>query len=179
MHHGWCGTVIPPKNEVQARAGAREIIVDRPDLVRPGYTGLIDMANQRMGFPLVTAVDGKTGRCQLSAPLPRDIPAGKLTMVKLKYPSIGRNRFSQTEHLIPSPKKRSRAGGTMWLRSAIWLRKTVEPKAKRTPGSILKSEMNTHLEVFSLMKNFITIRLGSLKPISVIRITALPRRDTN
>jgi len=47
------------------------------------------MANQSMGFPLVTAVDGKTGRCQLSAPLPRDIAAGKLTTVKLKYHPFG------------------------------------------------------------------------------------------
>jgi hypothetical protein len=70
-------------------SGSREIVVDRPDLIRPGYTGLINMANQRMGFPLVTAVNGKTGRCQLSAPLPRDIPAGKLTMVKLKYHPFG------------------------------------------------------------------------------------------
>lgn len=65
-----------------APAGAREIAVDRPELIRPGYTGFI---NQRMGFPLVTAVEAESGRCTLSAPLSRAIPAGKLMMVTLKY----------------------------------------------------------------------------------------------
>lgn len=69
-----------------APAGAREIIVDRPELIRPGYTGFI---NQRMGFPLVTAVDAESGRCTLSAPLAREIPAGKLMMVTLKYHPFG------------------------------------------------------------------------------------------
>ena len=68
-----------------APQGAREIVVDRPELIRPGYTGLLKMANQRLGFPLITAVDLQTGRCQLSAPLPHDLPAGKLELVKLKY----------------------------------------------------------------------------------------------
>ena len=68
-----------------ALAGTREIVVDRPDLIRPGYTGLTNMANQKVGFPLVTAVDNQSGRCQLSAPLPHDLPVGKLAMVKLKY----------------------------------------------------------------------------------------------
>jgi hypothetical protein len=65
-----------------ASAGAREIVFDRTDLIRPGYTGFI---NQRMGFPLVTATDSQTGRCELSAPLWHDVPAGKLMMVDLKY----------------------------------------------------------------------------------------------
>ena len=69
----------------KAPQGAREIVVDRPELIRPGYTGLVNMANQRLGFPLVTAVDPKTGRCQLSAPLPRELPPGKLNLVKLAY----------------------------------------------------------------------------------------------
>jgi hypothetical protein len=65
-----------------ASAGAREIIVDRPDLIRPGYTGFI---NQKLGFPLITTVDSQTGRCELSAPLWHDVPTGKLTLVDLKY----------------------------------------------------------------------------------------------
>jgi hypothetical protein len=65
-----------------APAGAREIVVDRTDLIRPGYTGFI---NQKMGFPLVTAVDNQTGRCELSARLGHDVPPGKLMMVDLKY----------------------------------------------------------------------------------------------
>ena len=69
-----------------ASAGAREIFVDRTDLIRPGYTGFI---NQRVGFPLVTAVDSQTGRCELSAPLSHDVPAGKLMMVDLKYHPFG------------------------------------------------------------------------------------------
>lgn len=72
-----------------APQGAREIVVDRPDLIRPGYTGLVKMANQRLGFPLITAVDIRTGRCQLSAPLPQELPAGKLALVKLKYHPFG------------------------------------------------------------------------------------------
>ena len=72
----WCfltlisGSLVPAISIVEqmwlpARAGAREIFVDRPDLILPGYTGLSNMANQKMGFPLVIEVDGRTGRCQL------------------------------------------------------------------------------------------------------------------
>jgi len=68
-----------------AAVGAREIVIDHPDSIRPGYTGFTNMLNQRVGFPLVTAVDAQTGRCELSAPLPHDVPAGKLTLVDLKY----------------------------------------------------------------------------------------------
>ena len=74
-----------------ASAGAREIFVDRTDLIRPGYTGFID---QRMGFPLVIAVDSQTGRCELSAPLGHDVPAGKLLMVDLKYHPFGGTVFA-------------------------------------------------------------------------------------
>jgi hypothetical protein len=68
-----------------APSGTREIVVDRPDLIRPGYTGLVNPANQKNAFPLVTSVDAQTGRCQLSAPLPHGLAAGKLATVKLKY----------------------------------------------------------------------------------------------
>lgn len=65
-----------------AVTGSREIEVENPSLIRPGYTGFI---GQRMGFPLVTAVDPQTGRCELSAPLRRDLPAGKLALMDMKY----------------------------------------------------------------------------------------------
>jgi hypothetical protein len=68
-----------------AAVGAREIFVDHADLIRPGYTGFTTMVNQKMGFPLVIAVDSQTGRCELSAPLPHEAPAGKLALADLKY----------------------------------------------------------------------------------------------
>lgn len=68
-----------------AVAGAREVFFDRTDGIRAGYTGFGSLVPQRLGFPLITAVDSSTGRCELSAPIPKDLTAGPLVLADLKY----------------------------------------------------------------------------------------------
>lgn len=72
------------KVERDANAGDRVIYLDQVKDIVPYYTGLTGMAYQSM-YPVITKLDAKTGRCELSAPLPKDIPAGDLDIVKLKY----------------------------------------------------------------------------------------------
>jgi hypothetical protein len=67
-----------------AAAGAREIYVSDVSQIQPGYTGLHEMSYHTM-FPVITAVEPETGRLTLSAPLPRQLPQGKYTFMKLKY----------------------------------------------------------------------------------------------
>jgi hypothetical protein len=68
-----------------APAGAREVFLGRTNGIRPGYTGFGSILPQRQAFPLITAVDPATGRCELSAPLPKALPAGPLVLADLKY----------------------------------------------------------------------------------------------
>jgi hypothetical protein len=68
-----------------ALKGARAVFFDRTDGIRPGYTGFGSLLPQRFGFPLITAIEPSTGRCELSGPLPKDLPAGPLDLADLKY----------------------------------------------------------------------------------------------
>ncbi len=67
-----------------AKKGARRIRLADVSAVRPGYTGFRGMAYP-IAFPLITAVAPETGICQLSAPLPKAVPAGPLILATLKY----------------------------------------------------------------------------------------------
>jgi hypothetical protein len=76
-----------------AAEGAREIYLDKTDAVRPHYTGLRGMAYQ-VAFPLIVSVDKAAGRCELSAPLPKAIKAGRITLHTLKYPPLSFETFA-------------------------------------------------------------------------------------
>ena len=67
-----------------AVSGTREIFVDQTGAIRPGYTGLT-LVPARIGFPLIVGVDATTGRCELSAPLPRDVEVGPMVLADLKF----------------------------------------------------------------------------------------------
>lgn len=73
-----------------APAGSRELRLDKTTGIRPGYTGLLRVLPQRMAYPLITAVDESTGRCQLSAPLHRTLPSGEIVLADLKYHPFSR-----------------------------------------------------------------------------------------
>jgi hypothetical protein len=68
-----------------AHQGDREIYVENCDGIRCGYTGFFGVTPETLGFPLITAVDPATGRCQLSSPLPKDLPIGPVALADLKY----------------------------------------------------------------------------------------------
>ncbi len=65
--------------------GARELFLESAAGIRPGYSGLAFVVPQKLAFPLVSAVDPTTGRCELSAPLPCDLAAGPIILADLKY----------------------------------------------------------------------------------------------
>jgi hypothetical protein len=73
-----------------APAGSREIHLDKTNGIRPGYTGLMRVLNERMAYPLITAADESTGKCELSAPLPHALPAGEIVLADLKYHPFSR-----------------------------------------------------------------------------------------
>jgi len=98
-----------------AAAGAREIFIDKTDSVRPGYTGLRGMAYQT-GFPLITAADKATGRCELSAPLPKALSAGRLELYTLRYAPFGGEHFADGR---PNPPARETLDGWMAYVAAI------------------------------------------------------------
>jgi hypothetical protein len=68
-----------------AHRGDREIYVEDCGGIRCGYTGFFGVTPETLGFPLITAVDLVTHRCELSSPLTKDLPAGPLALADLKY----------------------------------------------------------------------------------------------
>lgn len=75
---------VPVNVAKPAASGKREIFVDQTGGIRPGYTGL-KLIPTRVGYPLIVAVDASTGRCELSAPLPRDVEVGPMLLANLKF----------------------------------------------------------------------------------------------
>ena len=52
--------------------------------LKVGYAGFVNLTDYVAAFPLITQI-GDDGTAQLSAPLPKDLPAGKIGMQELKY----------------------------------------------------------------------------------------------
>ncbi|MBE3134647.1 MAG: hypothetical protein IMZ55_14345, partial [Acidobacteria bacterium] len=98
-----------------AAQGARELFIDKTDDIRPGYTGLRGMAYQ-IAFPLVAKVDKDTGRCDLSAPLPKPLAAGRLELYTLKYAPFGGEFLADGK---PNPAARETVDGWMTYVAAI------------------------------------------------------------
>ena len=92
-----------------AAEGAREIYLDKTGAVQPHYTGLRGMAYQ-VAFPLITAVDKATGRCELSAPLPKPLKAGHVVLHTLKYPPLSFEFFADGK---PNPAAKETLDGWM------------------------------------------------------------------
>lgn len=92
-----------------APKGSTEIYVDRVEGIQPAYTGLRGQAYQIM-YPVITACSEETGLCQLSAPLPKDLPAGEMELVKLRYQPFSGTVF---EDGTPNPAAQETIDG--WL----------------------------------------------------------------
>jgi|GEM_PF-1621301 len=103
-----------------ARAGDREIYVDNTDDIAADYTGLTQQAYQTM-FPVITGIDNQTGRLTLSAPLAKDLEAGPLRLVRLKYRPLSGTKFASGD---PNPA----AGETIegWKRYVQTVTNTVK-----------------------------------------------------
>jgi hypothetical protein len=98
-----------------AAEGAREIYLDKTDSVQPHYTGLRGMAYQ-VAFPLITAADKATGRCELSAPLPKPLKAGHVVLHTLKYPPLAFEAFADGR---PNAAAKETLGGWMTYVAAL------------------------------------------------------------
>ena len=86
-HHGApCPTRdIAAVLKADAKQGDREIILADTTQVRPGYCGFSSLTDYKAGYPLIDHVDAASGRCVLSAPLPKDLKAGGITLIELRY----------------------------------------------------------------------------------------------
>ena len=67
-----------------AKKGDRVVDFAPGTKMKVGYTGFVNLTDYIAAFPLVTQI-GDDGTAQLSAPLPKDLPAGKIGMQELKY----------------------------------------------------------------------------------------------
>lgn len=85
-HHGVPGPMKSYETQLMADAakGERTIKIKPDTLVKPGYTGLVNLTEYKGAFPLITGLDAD-GMATLSAPLPKDLKAGKLPLQELKY----------------------------------------------------------------------------------------------
>lgn len=102
----WKARLVKP-----APKGAVQIELDRTEDIVPGYTGLRGMAYQAM-YPVITSCTSQSGPgvCQLSAPLPKDVPAGELELIKLRYQPLGGTVFEDGR---PNPAAKETLDGWM------------------------------------------------------------------
>lgn len=99
-----------------AAKGAREIVVDKVDRIRPKYTGLTNLTTYLAAFPMIVKVDADTKKCELSAPLPKDLKAGKLQLSLLKFQPFAGKVF---EDGTPNPAAQETVDGWMAYAAGI------------------------------------------------------------
>lgn len=100
----------------EARQGEREIVLDKLDDIRPGYTGLTNLTDYLAAFPIITKADAATKRCELSAPLPKTLPAGRITLSLLRYQPFAGPVFADGR---PNPASRETLEGWMTYVGAV------------------------------------------------------------
>lgn len=94
----------------KAKKGDRVIYLDNVSGIKPYYTGLDGLAYQTM-YPVIVKIDAKTGKAELSAPLPKDVTTGRIQLTKLKYLPFSGTKF-QNGQTNPAAKETL----TGWLR---------------------------------------------------------------
>ncbi|MEK8126955.1 PA14 domain-containing protein [Paenibacillus filicis] len=125
--------------KADAPSGATEIYLSSTAGIVPGYTGLINMAYQSM-YPVITSVDPATGRCVLSAPLPKALLKGDLSLRKLKYQPFSGVTFEDGK---PNPKAKETLNG--WVKYV----ETVTKFVQTTLGTKGSSDAGFDLEVWN------------------------------
>lgn len=121
-----------------ASRGAREIFVKDTSGIKPGYTGFKGLGPAM--FPVITQVDPATGKCTLSAPLPRDISSGAQTLIKLKYQPISGPVFADGK---PNPASKETLDG--WMKYV----KTVTETVMEDLGTEGAADAGFDLEVYN------------------------------
>lgn len=111
-----------------AAPGARTIKIKPDTKVREGYTGLVNQGDYKAAFPLITKLDAD-GTAHLSAPLPKELKAGKLPLQELKYQPLQGARLKNA----PNGQVNSASQETLdgWLRYA------------RAAGNFVREQLGT------------------------------------
>ncbi len=115
-----------------APVGAREIYFKSTAGLKPGYSGLQGQAYQ-MGYPVITAVNAKTGRCTLSAPLAKALKAGPINIPTRKYQPFAEEVFADGK---PNPAAWQTVQGWMTYVKGICttVRQALGTKGKANAG---------------------------------------------
>lgn len=101
-HHGQpCPTKamdgVPAED---APKGSRRVRFEDTSGFEPGRTGISNLSNYWAAEVLITRVDEETGECELSKPLPKDLPKGRpVHLTTLKYrplSPVGTKDFDET-----------------------------------------------------------------------------------
>ncbi|RXZ81570.1 hypothetical protein EBB07_14145 [Paenibacillaceae bacterium] len=121
-----------------AKAGAKEIYINDTTGIKPKYTGLRGIA--QLMYPVITAVDAKQGKLTLSAPLPKALPKGKLSLARLNYQPFAGEVF---EDGTENPAAWETVNG--WLQYVGTVTKTV----KGILGTNGKSDAGFDVEVWN------------------------------
>ena len=133
-----------------AKKGDRTVHFAPQTKLRAGYTGFVNLTDYVAAFPLVTAV-ADDGAAQLSAPLPKDLPAGRVGLEELKYLPLQGTKLKDG---TPVPEAEETAQG--WLRYAA----AIGGMARAALGTEGKADSGFDIEVWNELtfgSNFLDI----------------------
>ena len=133
-----------------AKKGDRTVHFAPGTKMRAGYTGFANLTDYVAAFPLVTQIAGD-GAAQLSAPLPKDLPAGRVGLEELKYQPLQGTRLKDGT-LVPEAQETTRG----WLRYAA----AIGNLARAALGTEGKADSGFDIEVWNELtfgSNFLDI----------------------
>ena len=133
-----------------AKKGDRTVHFAPGTMLRAGYTGFVNLTDYVAAFPLITQIAGD-GAAQLSAPLPQDLPAGRVGLEELKYQPLQGTRLKDG---TPVPEAQETASG--WLRYAA----AIGNLARTALGTADKDDSGFDIEVWNELtfgSNFLDI----------------------
>jgi len=133
-----------------AKKGDRAVRFAPGTTLRAGYTGFVNLADYVAAFPLVTQI-AADGTAQLSAPLPKDLPTGRINLQELKYQPLQGTKLKDG---TPVPEAQETARG--WLRYAA----AIGNLAREALGTAGKADSGFDIEVWNELtfgSNFLDI----------------------
>lgn len=131
-------TEVKVKLARKAEAGAREVYLENTAGIVPKYTGFKDMGPAM--FPVITEVDSASGKAVLSAPLPKALPQGAASLVKLKYQPFSGPVFADG---TPNPASQETLDG--WMRYV----NTVAGIVRDELGTVGQADAGFDIEVYN------------------------------
>lgn len=133
-----------------AKKGERAVHFAPRTKLRAGYTGFVNLADYIAAFPLITQI-ANDGTAQLSAPLPKDLSAGRVGLEELKYQPLQGTKLKDG---TPVPEAQETAQG--WLRYVAAIG-SLAREALKTEG---KADSGFDIEVWNELtfgSNFLDI----------------------